>query len=182
VDDRVEADVVVIGAGQAASPLLRALAGQGRRCVLIEREHLGGSCTNFGCTPSKAALASARRTVLARNAGELGVHVPTVEPDFAAVMARARKLAADARTHLDELYAELDNPRLIRGHGRLAGREGERLCVLVDRQIEVLAHDVVLDTGTRSAIPPIPGLDRLPVITAENWLDRTAPPCRGGRR
>ena len=56
----IEIETAIIGAGQAGVPLARALAGAGRRAALVERNHPGGSCVNWGCTPSKAMIASSR--------------------------------------------------------------------------------------------------------------------------
>src|SRR5437762_14223908 len=103
-------DVVIIGAGQAGVPLSFALAGAGKRSALIERKHLGGSCVNFGCTPTKAAIASARVAHLARRAADFGLRVPTVEVDFTKVIARARKLAASFRSGIERGFAAGDNP------------------------------------------------------------------------
>ena len=94
------AETVIIGAGQAGVPLARALAEAGRDILLVERDALGGSCVNFGCTPSKAVIASARLAAQARRAAEWGVTIPTVEVDFAAVMDRARSLVAEQRGEL----------------------------------------------------------------------------------
>src|SRR5690348_18439456 len=83
-------DVLIIGGGQAGPSLADALARVGRRVALVERRHLGGSCVNFGCTPTKAASASARVAHLARRCAEFGRDIPPVEADFAAGMRRAR--------------------------------------------------------------------------------------------
>src|SRR3982074_2470352 len=85
-------DVFIIGGGQAGIPLAGALVKSGRRVALAERKNLGASCVNFGCTPTKAAIASARVAHLARRASEFGLRIPTVEVDFAAVIRRARSL------------------------------------------------------------------------------------------
>jgi len=90
-------ETAIIGGGQAGVPLARALAGAGRIVALFERAHLGGSCVNFGCTPSKALIASARIAADARHASEWGIRIPTIDVDFAAVMARVRGLVADAK-------------------------------------------------------------------------------------
>src|SRR5271168_3658056 len=85
-------DVVIIGAGQAALQLARKLADKGRSVAIAERKHLGGSCVNFGCTPTKAVVASARVAHLARRAGEFGISVPAVRADFPKVLDRARAI------------------------------------------------------------------------------------------
>lgn len=167
----IEADVVAIGAGQAAIPFVHAVTESGRSAVLVERNDLGGSCVNFGCTPSKAALASAEHAEDARNLARFGVMVGDVTADFLTVMARARGFAQRARCHLTEAFAANAKPILVRGHARFWGRQGKRFRVVVDDGPVILADRVVLDTGTRSVIPPILGLDMVPIITAESWFD-----------
>ena len=170
-----EYDVAIIGAGQAATPLAHALTNAGKRVALLERKYLGGSCVNFGCTPTKAAFASARVAHMSRRAHEFGIATDAVRVDFAAVLRRAEDIALQSRHGLDDSLGGKDNPVLIRDHARFAGRDGERFRIAVgDREIG--ARDVVLDTGTRSMMPDIPGLKDIDAIDAGNWLaHRTLP-------
>lgn len=168
-------DVVVIGAGQAGEPLSKSLAKAGRRVALVERKQLGGSCVNFGCTPTKAALASAHVAHLARRAGDFGIAVPEVRPDLPAVLARARRIVQGSRDVLQKSFNEHDNPALICGHARFVAREGERFRLAVGDE-QILASDVVLDTGTRSVVPAIDGLQDIGYLDAENWLDHATLP------
>src|SRR5438128_1036062 len=170
-------DVVIIGAGQAGVPLALALAEAGRKTALIERKYLGGSCVNFGCTPTKAAITSARLAHLARRASEFGLRIPTVEVDFSAVIARARGIVDSQRSSLERNFEGKQNATLIRAQGRLEGRDGDRFRIRAGDQI-VLADQVVLDTGTRSLIPPIEGIDAVGILHAGNWLDHSALPAR----
>jgi pyruvate/2-oxoglutarate dehydrogenase complex dihydrolipoamide dehydrogenase (E3) component len=170
-------DVVVIGAGQAGVPLAGALAKTGQRVALVERKFLGGSCINFGCTPTKAAIASARVAHLARRGAEFGLRIPTVEVDFAAVIDRARAIVATFRSGMEKAYGGEGQPVLIRAHARLDGRHGERFRVQAG-DVELLTGQVVLDTGTRSLIPHLDGLDSVDVIHAGNWLDHRELPER----
>jgi len=168
-------DVFVIGGGQAGPPLARELAQTGARVALAERKDLGGSCVNFGCTPTKAAIASARVAHLARRGAEYGLRIPMIDVDFAAVIERARKIALTSRSALDRRMDGSENPKLFRGHARLDGKEGETFRVRAGNET-ITARQVVLDTGTRSAIPPIPGLESISYIHAGNWLDLTSLP------
>jgi pyruvate/2-oxoglutarate dehydrogenase complex dihydrolipoamide dehydrogenase (E3) component len=165
-----EFDVVVIGAGQAGPPLSNALAKAGRRVALVERKQVGGSCINFGCTPTKAAFASARVAHQARHAGDFGVNVTNVQPDFAAVLARAANIVRSKRDSLQQSFAGHDNLVLIQGHARFVARDGARFRLVAGDE-EIIAAQVVLDTGTRSAIPPIEGMPDIDYLTAENWLE-----------
>jgi pyruvate/2-oxoglutarate dehydrogenase complex dihydrolipoamide dehydrogenase (E3) component len=168
-------DLVIIGGGQAGPPLAHAAAKAGRRVALAERKTLGGSCVNFGCTPTKAVFASARVAHLARRGAEYGLRIPSVKVDFAAVLERARGIVAESVSHLDRGFEGRDNPMLIRGHARLAGRSGDRFVIDVGGR-SITAAQVVLDTGTRSLVPPIDGLDDIPYLDADHWLDHDALP------
>ena len=170
-------EVAIIGGGQAGVPLAYALPRAGKRIVLIERKHLGGSCVNFGCAPTKAAIASARLAHLARRAAEFGLRIPSVEVDFAAVIQRARDIVAGQRSGIERGLTGKDNPRVITAQARLDGRDGDRFRIVAGDET-VLADHVVLDTGTRSAIPPIDGIGGLDVIHAGNWLEHTDLPQR----
>ena len=169
-------DVLVIGGGQAGIPLARSLAAKGMRVALAERRHLGGSCVNFGCTPTKAAIASARIAHQSRRAAEWGVRVGEVTVDFPAVIARARAIAERSRHGLEAGFAQAPNPVLLRGHARLDGRTEGGFRVRVGAG-DAIARTVVLNTGTRTAMPPIEGLTEINVVHAGNWLDRTALPA-----
>src|SRR5215472_6496975 len=168
-------DIFVIGGGQAGPPLARDLTQAGIRVALAERKDLGGSCVNFGCTPTKAAIASARLAHLARRGAEFGVRIPAVDVDFAAVIERARKIAMTSRSALDRKMEASENPKLFRGHARLDGKVGEAFRIRLGNDA-ITAHQVVLDTGTRSVIPPIPGLESIDYMHAGNWLDATTLP------
>ena len=116
-------DVLIIGAGQAAIPLAHGLAKVGKRVGLAEREHLGGSCVNFGCTPTKAVISSARMVHQARRAAEFGVNISAIEIDFQAVLERAKRILMESRKGLREGLENSDNPKLLQGHAKIEGRK-----------------------------------------------------------
>ncbi|PYE49948.1 mercuric reductase [Deinococcus yavapaiensis] len=163
-------DVVIIGAGQAGVPLAHDLASAGRRVLLVERKHLGGSCVNFGCTPTKAALASAQVAHDARHAAEFGVRVGEVHVNFADVMERARRVSRESRQGLEASFDPGGDPALLRGHARLAGRGEHGVLVHVGDEV-VEAPAIVLNTGTRSLVPDVEGLRDGPFLHAGNWLE-----------
>ncbi len=169
-------DVLIIGGGQAGIPLAYGLAKAGKRVALAERRHLGGSCVNFGCTPTKAVIASARVAHQARRAAEFGLKIPSVKVDFPAVLDRARQIVMESRNGLDEGLEKSDNPKLLRGHARFEGQDAGGFRVLVGDHA-VTASQVVLNTGTRSLIPPIEGLSSVEFIHAGNWLDKPQLPA-----
>ena len=168
-------DVLIVGGGQAGIPLAYKLAAEGMSVALAERKHLGGSCVNFGCTPTKAVIASARVAHQARRAPEYGLEIPEVRVDFPAVLRRAKEIAELKRGGLDDGLEGSENPTLIRGHARFEGREDGGFRLRVGER-SVLARQVVLDTGTRTLLPPIEGLDAVDFIDSGNWLEKTELP------
>ena len=168
-------DVLIVGGGQAGIPLAYKLAAEGMSVALAERKDLGGSCVNFGCTPTKAVIASARVAHQARRASEYGLQIPEVRVDFPAVLQRAKEIVDLKRGGLDKGLEDADNPTLIRGHARFEGREDDGFRLNVGES-PVLARQVVLDTGTRTLLPPIEGLEGVDFIESANWLEKTELP------
>jgi pyruvate/2-oxoglutarate dehydrogenase complex dihydrolipoamide dehydrogenase (E3) component len=168
-------DVLVVGGGQAGIPLAYKLAAEGMSVALAERKDLGGSCVNFGCTPTKAVIASARVAHQARRATEYGLEIPEVRVDFPAVLQRAKEIVDLKRGGLEKGLENSDNPTLLRGHARFEGREDGGFRLRVGKE-SVLARQVVLDTGTRTLLPPIEGLDEVDYIESGNWLEKTELP------
>jgi len=167
-------DVLIIGAGQAGIPLARKLAESGRRVALAERKHLGGSCVNFGCTPTKAVLASARVVHLAQRAADFGIRLPPAEIDFFKVLQRARKIVEESKTGLHKGLSDC-GADVLRGQARLTGRAESGFSFAVDGTIGT-AEQVVINTGARTRLPPIEGLADVPYLHAGNWLDGDALP------
>src|ERR1041385_2430502 len=108
-------DDIVIGAGQAGGPLSTALAGAGRKTAVIEREHVGGTCINEGCTPTKTMVASARVAYLARRAADYGVHTGVVTVDMAKVRQRKRDIVESFRGGSQRRIESTDGVDLLMG-------------------------------------------------------------------
>ena len=115
--------------------------------------------------------ASAKLAHQIRRANEYGLKVSGLEVDFPAVIERAKRIALSSRQGHDNGLEHSANPKLMRGHAKLEGKNEQGLFrVSVGDQI-VHAKQVVLNTGTRSFIPMIPGLEQVDVIHAGNWLE-----------
>ena len=157
----IEFDVAVIGTGQAGPNLAMTLAGRGERIALIEGGLIGGSCVNFGCTPTKTLRKSARVAHLTRRAGDFGIQAGKVEINFVAAMERMQQRVDESRAGLEESITGQDNLTLMRGWGAFAGRVGGRFDLTVGDQ-SLRAARVFLNTGTRAFIPPLPGINDVP--------------------
>ncbi|MCA9838304.1 MAG: FAD-dependent oxidoreductase [Trueperaceae bacterium] len=167
-------DTLIIGAGQASTPLATALADKGQSVAIAEKNHLGGSCVNFGCTPSKAVLASARLAHQLRHAADFGIEVEGFQIHFEQVLAKAKAFSQESRNHLAKTF-ENDAITLLRGHAQIQGKTADGFEIRVAEQTHSAKH-LVLDTGTHSFVPDIKGLETLDYLSAENWLDHTALP------
>ena len=166
-------DFVIIGGGQASTPLAHSLAQSGKRVLLVERKNLGGSCINFGCTPTKAAIASAKLVHQARRATEYGIRIPAVEVDFSDVIAKANQIATASREGLEKDLKTSSSISYLKGHARLDGRDEEgHFRIRIQDGPSVSCEQVILNTGNRSAIPKIAGLEMIRdrVVDADTWL------------
>jgi pyruvate/2-oxoglutarate dehydrogenase complex dihydrolipoamide dehydrogenase (E3) component len=164
-------DVIVIGSGQAGVPLATRLAAAGKRVLLAERGELGGTCVNTGCTPTKTMMASARAAHVARTAGRLGVRVPQVEVDLAAIVDRKDAIVRRWREGVGKrVHAE--RLTVLHGHARFVG----------EREVEISgethsAQTVVINTGVRPLVPPIDGLGETPFLDNASVMNvREVPP------
>src|SRR5262245_50838302 len=163
-------DAIVIGSGQAGNPLSQKLADLGWTVALIEKEHLGGTCINTGCTPTKTMVASAQVAYYARNAARWGVRTGPVSVDLPRIVARKDEIVQRFRSGKDETFGG-ENPRLYRGHGRLVGH---RRVQVGDETLE--GERIFINSGTRPEIPRIEGLERAGYLTNATLMQLTELP------
>src|SRR5436309_11443151 len=114
-------DAIVIGAGQAGGPLAMALAHAGRKTALIEREHVGGTCINEGCTPTKTMIASGRVAYLARRAADYGVQIGPVTIDMGKVRQRKRDIVDSFRNANQSRLEQTEGLALLFGTASFSG-------------------------------------------------------------
>src|SRR6267142_3145382 len=134
-------DAIVIGAGQAGTPLSQALASAGMRTALIEREHVGGTCVNEGCTPTKTMVASARVAYLARRGADYGVQTGAVSIDLKRVRQRKRDIVNSFRSGSQKRIEKTANLDLIFGTAsfsepktlRMRGKDGKERTLAADK-------------------------------------------------
>src|ERR1700759_942165 len=114
-------DVIVIGAGQSGPPLAARFAGAGKRTLLIELEHLGGTCVNNGCIPTKSLVASARVAHMARRAADFGVAAGPVTVDMKKVKGRKDSIVNDSVTSLNSWLKNMENLTYLWGSAKFTG-------------------------------------------------------------
>ncbi|HMY76387.1 MAG TPA: FAD-dependent oxidoreductase, partial [Blastocatellia bacterium] len=114
-------DAIVIGTGQAGKPLAIALANAGWKTAVIERLHVGGTCVNVGCTPTKTMVAGARVAYLARRAADYGVHTGDITVNLAEVRRRKQSVVNDFRGGGERALENAENVELIFGEAGFTG-------------------------------------------------------------
>jgi pyruvate/2-oxoglutarate dehydrogenase complex dihydrolipoamide dehydrogenase (E3) component len=160
-------DAIIIGAGQSGPFLAARLAGEKRKVALIEREHLGGTCVNDGCTPTKTLVASARAAWSARHAAEFGVKLAgPVSVDMKAVKARKDKVVGASVQSLTEWLGSLPSLEYVKGEGSFVSpaeiKVGQRI---------LTAPQIFINTGAKPSIPPWPGLSSVPYLTNTSMME-----------
>ena len=164
-------DTIVIGAGQAGVPLAMAFARAGRRTALIERKHVGGTCVNEGCTPTKTMVASARIAHLARRAADYGVTAGAVEVDLPAVRVRKRAIVDSFRAGGERRIEQTPGLDLVCGDARFTGRTSLAVTPSGADRLDLSAGEIFINAGARPAQPPVPGLDRVPVLDSTSIME-----------
>jgi pyruvate/2-oxoglutarate dehydrogenase complex dihydrolipoamide dehydrogenase (E3) component len=159
-------DAIVIGAGQAGVPLSTTLAKAGRRTVLIEREHVGGTCINEGCTPTKTMVASARVAYLARRAADYGVETGPVRVDLGRVRERKRSIVESFRGGSQRRIEATDGVDLVFGEARFVAPGA---VAVNGRSLE--ADLIFINTGCRPAAPDVSGLDRVGPLDSTSIME-----------
>lgn len=172
-------DAVVIGSGQGGTPLARALAGSGRRTALVEREHVGGTCVNEGCTPTKTMVASARVAHLDRRSADYGVEDGPVSVDMSRVRERKRDIVDTFRSG-NEKGLEKAGVDLIMGEASFAGPKDLKVHPNGGGEATSLHADLVfINVGARPSVPPIEGLDNVsPVLDSTTIMELDEVPER----
>ena len=155
-------DIAVIGAGAAGLSITAVAAQLGLKVALIERARMGGECLNTGCVPSKALLAAAHAAEAARQAGRFGIRLSEPQIDWDAVRSHVQDAVASIAPMDSEARFGALGATVLRGEARFLGPDR----LTVDGRC-IAARRIVIATGSRPAIPPIPGLDRVPFLTNE---------------
>jgi len=158
----------VIGSGQGGTPLAHHLAEQGWKTALVEQEHVGGTCVNEGCTPTKTMVASARVAHLASRSKDYGVYTGEIDIDLSVVRKRKRGIVESFRGGNLERIEARQGLDLIRGHATFSGPYTIRITKDDGKDKTIEAEKIFIDTGTRPAAPPIEGLDEV------DYLDSTS--------
>jgi len=157
-------DAIVIGSGQGGNPLSMALASAGMRTALIERKHVGGTCINEGCTPTKTMVASGRVAYLARRAADYGVQTGPVSVGLPKVRERKRNIVENFRSSTQSGLEKTANLELIFGEASFSSPKTIAVCLEDGSQRAISAKHIFINAGTRASRPELDGLDTVPFL------------------
>jgi pyruvate/2-oxoglutarate dehydrogenase complex dihydrolipoamide dehydrogenase (E3) component len=164
-------DAIVIGVGQAGTPLAVDLGAAGRRTVVIERDHVGGTCINVGCTPTKTMVASARIAYLARRAADYGIRCGPVDVDLAQVHRRKQAIVLDFRAGVQRRLEDAKNVELIFGEARFTGPKVVEVKLNAGGTRTLAADAIFINTGARPARLGIAGLDSVRALDSTSIME-----------
>jgi pyruvate/2-oxoglutarate dehydrogenase complex dihydrolipoamide dehydrogenase (E3) component len=164
-------DAIIIGSGQAGNPLAKRLSNEGRRVALIELAFIGGTCINYGCTPTKTLVGLAKNVFQAGQAAEYGITLNNNIPDYESINRRKNKVVADFRNELERSLLQAPNITLFHGKASFSGYKEIRVQSGDSGYKSITAELIVINTGTRSSIPDMEGLQSVKFFTSKTILE-----------
>jgi pyruvate/2-oxoglutarate dehydrogenase complex dihydrolipoamide dehydrogenase (E3) component len=160
-------DAIIIGAGQSGGPLSTAFARAGWKTAIIEREHVGGTCINEGCTPTKTMVGSARVAYLARRAADYGVHTGPISVDMTVVRKRKRDIVERFRGVNESRIKNTEDLDLFMGEASFIGPKTLEVHLNTGEVLQMSAETICINAGERPSTPRLEGIDEV------SWLNST---------
>jgi pyruvate/2-oxoglutarate dehydrogenase complex dihydrolipoamide dehydrogenase (E3) component len=167
---------IVIGSGQGGNPLCMSLARAGIRTALIERKHVGGTCVNEGCTPTKTMVASARVAYLAARGAHYGVHTGDIRIDMERIRERKRNIVDAFRTRNEEGIKHTPNLELIFGEASFTGPKSVLVKLRDGGQRALTGERIFINAGARPKVPAIEGLKDVAFLDSTSIMELDAVP------
>ncbi|HLZ49697.1 MAG TPA: mercuric reductase [Candidatus Acidoferrum sp.] len=162
---------IVIGSGQAGTPLCQALAKAGLRTALVERVHIGGTCINEGCTPTKTMVASGRVAYLTRRGAEYGVHTGSITIDMNRVRERKRDIVASFRDGSQARIEKTPGLDLLFGEASFTGPRSIQVRLQDGSQRVLTADRFFINAGCRPSVPALAGLQDIPFLNSTSIME-----------
>jgi pyruvate/2-oxoglutarate dehydrogenase complex dihydrolipoamide dehydrogenase (E3) component len=162
-------DAIVVGTGQAGKPLAFELADEGWEVAVVEQDEIGGSCINYGCTPTKTLVGSARVAYLARRSEEFGIRTGPVRPDMDEMVARKDRVVDQFRSGSEQALKKNERIDVFRGHGRFVDNHSVHVNGEQDRTLT--ADHVFINTGQVARVPEVEGLGSVSYLTNRSVME-----------
>lgn len=159
-------DAIVIGTGQSGPYLAKSLCENGSKVAIIEQARFGGSCINYGCTPTKALVANAKIAHSVRQAKRFGINIDQFRIDYKVIKERKDALVKDGTEWVKNSLQSTKGCTVLEGH---ASFEGPHRIKVGQQLLE--GNQIFINVGARANIPQIPGLQKIPYLTNVSLLD-----------
>ena len=169
-------DAIVIGAGQSGGPLSTDLAKAGYKTAIIEREHVGGTCINEGCTPTKTMVASAQAAYFAKRAADYGVSTGPISVDMTVVRKRKRDIVNSFRSGSENSIRETKGVDLLMGEASFTGPKTVEVRMNAGGVQQLTADLIFINTGERPATPQIEGIEQVPTLNSTTIMELDSVP------
>ena len=164
-------DAIIIGSGQAGGPLSAALARAGWKKAIVEREHVGGTCINEGCTPTKTMVASARVAYLARRGADYGVQTGPVTVDMTKVRQRKRDIVASFRSSSQQRLETTEGLDLLLGDANFTGSKTLEVRLTSGEIRQLVADTIFINAGARPAKPALDGVEMVFTLDSTSIME-----------
>jgi pyruvate/2-oxoglutarate dehydrogenase complex dihydrolipoamide dehydrogenase (E3) component len=167
---------IVIGSGQGGTPLCQAFANAGLRTALVERAHVGGTCVNEGCTPTKTMVASGRVAYLARRGEDYGVRTGAISIDMQRVRQRKRDIVNTFRNSNQASIEKTPNLDLLFGEASFIGPRSILVRLKDSSQRTLTGDRFFINAGCRASVPSLEGLQGVPFLDSTSIMELDAVP------
>ena len=164
-------DAIILGAGQAGVPLSTTLAQAGWKTALIERVHVGGTCVNEGCTPTKTMVASARVAYLARRGADFGVQTGPVTVDMTKVRQRKRDIVDSFRSGSQHRIESTEGVDLLPGEASFRGPKVIEVRLASGETRQLTSNTILINAGARPARPTLAGIEHVPTLDSTSIME-----------
>jgi dihydrolipoamide dehydrogenase len=165
-------DCIVIGSGQAGSPLCKKLANAGKKTLLVEKRFIGGTCVNDGCTPTKTMVASARLAYLAGKCNDMGISIKGYTVNLKQVKKRADGIVEKSRNGGQQAIETTKDLDLLFGEATFIDTKTISVKPKTGKVRQFKADQIFIDTGCKTIVPhDIEGIDDIEYLTSTTILD-----------
>ena len=164
-------DAVIIGTGQAGKPLALSLADADWKVAIIERDLVGGSCINVGCSPTKAMVSSARVAHLTRRASDYGVIISDMNINMKVIKAKKQKIVDSFRDGSTKRLESHKNIDLIMGEAKFKGENSLEINLLTGDKLQLTSEKIFINVGCRPDVPSIPGINQIAILNSSTIME-----------
>jgi pyruvate/2-oxoglutarate dehydrogenase complex dihydrolipoamide dehydrogenase (E3) component len=162
---------IIIGSGQGGTPLSKKLAKAGWKTAIIEKEFIGGTCVNVGCTPTKTMIACARTAWLVNNASRFGVNTSGASIDLPKIVSIKNDVVLKFRNGSEKGLEKTENLTVIHGKATFSGPKTLRVTAAQGTELELEGEYIFIDTGAYPTVPEIDGVHTINYLDSSSILD-----------